>query len=236
MTMQLNPTKLGDKSYWDSVYEEERQNFDQFGDEGEIWFGQESVDKMVQWAIEHVPPGGDSGSRDGPFILDIGTGNGILCLSLVEEGYNPQTIMGIDYSEASVQLSEQIAKSREVEGLTFKVVDFVHGKTPNLHGQDGEACWDLLLDKGTYDAMALSADPGSGQEHPTSLYPSRVTALLKPGGFFLITSCNFTEQEIENYFTSKEPSLKYHSRVRHPTYTFGGKSGSICSTIAFRKE
>ncbi|KAG8826395.1 hypothetical protein FRC19_008962 [Serendipita sp. 401] len=47
MTMQLNPTKLGDKSYWDSVYEEERQNFDQFGDEGEIWFGQESVDKMV---------------------------------------------------------------------------------------------------------------------------------------------------------------------------------------------
>jgi spermidine synthase len=43
----------------------------------------------------------------------------------------------------------------------------------------------LRLDKGTFDAIALSA-PESGP-HPTELYPRGVEELLAPGGYFLIT-------------------------------------------------
>jgi hypothetical protein len=35
--VQLKPTKLGTKSYWDHVYEEEKHNFDEIGEPGEIW-------------------------------------------------------------------------------------------------------------------------------------------------------------------------------------------------------
>lgn len=53
--MHLKPTKLGTKSYWDAQYTEEVSNYDELGDEGEIWFGQESVDKMVQLSSLSIP-------------------------------------------------------------------------------------------------------------------------------------------------------------------------------------
>jgi hypothetical protein len=43
----------------------------------------------------------------------------------------------------------------------------------------------LRLDKGTFDAIALSA-PEDGP-HPTDLYPRRIEEFLLPGGYFLIT-------------------------------------------------
>jgi hypothetical protein len=36
--MELSPTKLGTKTYWDHVYEEEKHNFDEIGEPGEIWY------------------------------------------------------------------------------------------------------------------------------------------------------------------------------------------------------
>lgn len=231
--MHLKPTKLGTKSYWDAQYTEEVSNYDELGDEGEIWFGQESVDKMVDWAVENVPPHASSASP--PFILDVGTGNGILCLSLVEAGYDPHTIVGIDYSEGSVELSKRVAKGRNVDGLTFELVDFIHSRPTPLSTQLN-GLWDLILDKGTFDAIALYGTQEANEQHPIDIYPERVEALLPTGGFFLITSCNFTEEEIKTHFTTKAPTLKYHSRIQHPTFTFAGKSGSLCCSVAFRKE
>jgi hypothetical protein len=78
--------------------------------------------------------------------------------------------------------------------------------------------WDLLLDKGTFDAIALGEKDAAGKS-PAAGYPDRVARLLKPGGFFLITceiplprwishsklglvACNFTEDELKATFTS----------------------------------
>ncbi|PVF98045.1 S-adenosyl-L-methionine-dependent methyltransferase [Serendipita vermifera] len=264
-SMQLDPTRLGNKSHWDEVYKEEIGNFDEFGDEGEVWFGQDTTDKMVQWITDNVPPNRsqDTESNGGPAILDIGTGNGILPICLAEAGYDPRRLAGIDYSDASVDLARRVSQTRGFEEITFEAFDFIkeipermqskgilHQNVPlETKGEDiSVGSWDLLLDKGTFDAISLSSGSASLNKakpeigtttepgHPTDLYPVQVEALLKPGGYFLITSCNFTEDEIKNHFTSKAPSLQFHSRVKHPTISFGGKTGATYSTVALQKQ
>ncbi|KAH8827378.1 S-adenosyl-L-methionine-dependent methyltransferase [Flagelloscypha sp. PMI_526] len=215
---ELNPSRLGTKSHWDHVYAEELKNFDEIGDEGEIWFGEASVEKMAK----HVPPANTLK------ILEVGCGNATLLLALAEEGYAPTTLTGIDYSSDSIRLSESVAKSRGFENLTFETLDFLEASPTNTPGTG----WDLLLDKGTYDAIALGAKDGTGKS-PASRYPERVKTLLKPGGFFLITSCNFTEDELRAAFATPDNSLRYHSSINHPTFSFGGNTGSTVSSVAF---
>ncbi|KAI5989424.1 S-adenosyl-L-methionine-dependent methyltransferase [Pisolithus orientalis] len=224
------PSKLGTKEHWDNVYDEELQNFGEFGDEGEIWFGEDSVDKMVNWAVQNVPPEND------PSILEVGSGNGTLLFALAEAGYTADTLLGIDYSEGAITLASSIAKSRNREGIQFHCCDFLNEEPPlltNIRTVDG-AAWDLILDKGTFDAIALMQKDNHGKA-PVDGYPLRVARLLKPGAHFLITSCNFTEAELQDKFTTPATGLRYHSRIQHQTYTFGGRSGSICSSVAFVK-
>ncbi|KAF9267852.1 S-adenosyl-L-methionine-dependent methyltransferase [Marasmius fiardii PR-910] len=226
----LQPSKLGTKEYWDNVYEDEVLNFEEIGDEGEIWFGIESVEKMVQWATENVPPSSE------PSVLEIGSGNGTLILALLEENYPAKSLAGIDYSPDAIKLSKLVAATKEGEDVTFEPCDFLKDDPPHLSHMDKTKTdvWDLLLDKGTYDAIALGNKDEQGYS-PAIHYPSRAARLIRPGGFFLITSCNFTEEELKADFISEEIGLKYHSRIQHPTYTFGGKSGSICCSVAFQK-
>lgn len=230
----LQPSKLGTKEHWDSVYEEELANFEEIGDEGEIWFGTESVEKMVEWALEHVP------SSSNASILEVGSGNGTLLFSLLDAGYDPITLSGIDYSRGAVSLAKEIANKRGggAPSISFSVCDFLQDEPKVLDSTQGAGepgVWDILMDKGTYDAIALGQKDENGKS-PVEKYPGRVTSLLKPGGYFLITSCNFTEDELNASFATEETNLLYHSRIQHKTYTYGGKSGSICSSVAFRKR
>ncbi|KAF9520920.1 hypothetical protein BS47DRAFT_1323469 [Hydnum rufescens UP504] len=239
--MDLQPSRLGTKEHWDDVYRKEVQNFEDFGDEGEVWFGEDVAEKMVEWCLEHVPP------PSKPFCLDVGTGNGSLLLELAENGYEQTRLMGVDYSEDSIKLARYIASLRHRFSCTFSCADFL-GDTlpltlpsmppslppPESAPSSPEGQWDLLLDKGTYDAMAL-ADRLPDGSILTDKYPTRVNTLLKEGGFFLITSCNFTEEELKEAFSRPSSGLTYHSRVSHPTFSFGGKMGSTVSTVAFCK-
>ncbi|KAF5327455.1 hypothetical protein D9619_004223 [Psilocybe cf. subviscida] len=227
-------SKLGTKEHWDNTYDEELANFEEIGDEGEIWFGSESVDKMVDWTVENVPPTANAS------ILEVGCGNGTLLFGLLEAGYTPSSLHGIDYSAGAVRLSQEIAKTKEsgVE-IAFSECDFLADDPKPPQRLEGEVAtstnvWDLLLDKGTYDAIALGEKDEQGNS-PAVLYPGRVARLLKPGGYFLITSCNFTEAELKTAFSTSETGLTYHSRIQHPTFSFGGHSGSVVSSVAFRK-
>ncbi|KAJ3515423.1 hypothetical protein NLJ89_g1762 [Agrocybe chaxingu] len=233
-TAELRPSKLGTKEHWDNVYAEELRNFEEIGEEGEVWFGEESVDKMVEWSLEHFPPAPDRS------ILEVGSGNGTLLFGLLEAGYDPKTLHGIDYSAGAVELAKGIAAKKE-RGLeiTFTRCDFLQEDPQRPYissaGPTTEV-WDFLMDKGTYDAIALGKRDENGNS-PAVHYPGRVLHLLKSGGFFLITSCNFTEEELKaNFAGDPGTGLIYHSRIQHPTFTFGGKSGSICSSVAFRKK
>jgi len=227
-------SKLGTKEYWDNSYHEELQNFHELGDEGEVWFGLESVEKMVDWIVEHYPP--QTHPSESPSMLEIGCGNGMLLFAVHEAGYDPKKIHGIDYSENAISLAKSVAATKATEGATsiqFVVHDFLREDV--LRGDETSDGWDLILDKGTFDAISLGKKDEDGYA-PHRQYPQRLSALMKPGGRFLITSCNFTEDELKSVFLVPETGLVYHSRVQHPTFTFGGKSGSIVVTLAFEKS
>ncbi|KAL5503949.1 EFM4_2 [Sanghuangporus vaninii] len=250
----LQPSKLGTKEYWDTIYEQEITNFEDFGDEGEVWFGQESVDKMVSWTLSNVPPSSSSSSSSSPSvssssppkILEIGSGNGNLLFALADAGYDPSYLAGIDYSPDAVRLARKIASERGggCEKIIFEEIDFL-----NVKFEEGRLCgipgvsagekrredgWTLVLDKGTYDAMAL-AERDEGGARPSDSYPERVAALLTPDGYFLITSCNFTREELLRTFQTSNTGLIYHSEIEFPRISFGGVQGSTYCSVAFRK-
>ncbi|THU99054.1 hypothetical protein K435DRAFT_659702 [Dendrothele bispora CBS 962.96] len=156
--MAFQPSRLGTKEHWNKVYEEELANFREIGDEGEIWFGEESVDKMVEWTEENTPP------SDELSVLEIGSGNGTLLFALVEAGYSRKCLSGIDYSPDAVSLSRAIASSQEMQDIQFNVCDFLTEEPPVLPKMTGDTSnnLDLLLDKGTYDAIALGEKDDGG--------------------------------------------------------------------------
>jgi len=206
---------------------------------------------MVDWAIENMPPS----SSPAPFILEVGAGNGNLLFALHDAGYAPDRTCGVDYSADAVKLAQAIARSRRPEGtdeedasrlskkgpdtITFGVCDFLQDDVPVLDSMppsegEGSAVWDLVLDKGTFDAMALAGKDNDGRT-PADEYPARVGRAVKRGGYFLITSCNFTEDELKTKFTGVETGLVYHSRIPFPTFSFGGQRGNVYSSVAFQR-
>ena len=177
-----------------------------------MWFGEDAVCKMRQWAADNLP------HQDTPIrVLECGSGNGTLLLSFLTSpgpDVEPQAfhLTGIDYSEGAVALGASIeAARRETLEDDMDVDDVINPVTCEWrHGDllrdDIAETWDLVMDKGTFDALALSRDPveGTGGQLPSRVYPQRIARLVKPGGFFLITSCNFTEEEIKSRYTKPE--------------------------------
>lgn len=77
--------------------------------------------------------------------------------------------------------------------------------SPVKHSSEIDEPWDLVLDKGTFDALALSQETISvpkrnqdgtedlEQRLPSAVYPEKVSELVKKGGFFLITCKHLAE-------------------------------------------
>lgn len=61
---------------WDKTYKNELANFNNHGDIGDIWFGEESIIRVIDWIKSSNLPKESS-------ILDIGCGNGITLSYLV---------------------------------------------------------------------------------------------------------------------------------------------------------
>ena len=103
----------------------------------------------------------------------------------------------------------------------------------------GCACahrFDLITDKGTFDAVGLS----EGAAAQRALYAQAAAQLLKPRGLLVITSCNHTRQELEAHFCGgdggRAPLFECVDHVRtYPTFRFGGCEGSRVCTVALRR-
>lgn len=234
----FGPSELGTKGYWDKVYTREVGNFEEFGDIGEVWFGEDSVDKMITWCsetyleklMETRPDQDEDGLKESLVIGDVGCGNGHLLLELAELGFTK--LVGLDYSEAAIELATKIALSKGFESqISYAQMDLLN--TVNAPSEK----FDVVLDKGTFDAISLNPDNetiASEQDKPVRKYLASVHKMLKPDSVILITSCNWTEDELKNWFGGD--LFEYHSRIKYPTFTFGGVKGQQISTMAFKKR
>lgn len=138
-------------------------------------------------------------------------------------------MMGVDYSASSVELARQIAGAKEKgEEIEFRVWDIMGEE----EWEGGE--WDVVLDKGTFDAVSLSAEEDGRGWRVCEGYRARVEGLVRKGGLFLVTSCNWTEGELREWFGGGE--LQYEGRVEYPRFSFGGATGQSISSVCFRRR
>lgn len=87
----------------------------------------------------------------------------------------------------------------------------------------------MLLDKGTYDAISLSPDNAKANR---LMYLSNIRELLDSGGLCLITSCNWTGEELTKHFTDCG-KFKLKEEVPVKQFQYGGKVGQTVSCLIF---
>ncbi|XP_076253055.1 EEF1A lysine methyltransferase 2 [Rhynchophorus ferrugineus] len=206
---ELEPSELGTLEYWEKRYKQEIKNFTNHGDVGEIWFGEDIVDKVTVWIIKHIP----KTAR----IIDVGCGNGHTLIELANEGYT--NLVGVDYSERAVILAQSIAENR---GLNIK-----YSQCDILQGLND--VYDIVHDKGTYDAISLSEN---AQEN-RNMYIVNIEKALKSDGLFIITSCNWTHNELQDQY---KDHFDLDCLIPTPQFKFGGKVGSVVSICVFKHK
>ncbi|XP_037014979.2 EEF1A lysine methyltransferase 2 isoform X3 [Artibeus jamaicensis] len=207
------PSALGTRQHWDAVYERGLNNFQEYGDRGEIWFGEESMNRLIRWMQKQKIPLDAS-------VLDIGTGNGVFLVELAKLGFSD--ITGIDYSPPAIQLSGSVIEQEGFSDIKLKVEDFLN-LSPELSG------FHVCIDKGTFDAISLNPDNAVEKRKQ---YVNSLSRVLKVKGFFLITSCNWTKEELLNEFSE---GLELVEELPTPKFSFGGRPGSSVAALVFQK-
>jgi EEF1A lysine methyltransferase 2 len=161
-------------------------------------------------------------------------------------------MLGVDYSPQSISLARTLAYRYASTDPKHPSGDLPLEGLAHRHSDPATQPWwpgeglDRVLDKGTTDAHSLSSEtitsPTDTQHRVCELYPSKVLKMVKPGGFLLVTSCNWTEEEVVHWFTTSKASpesvesvgkLEVWGKVKYPKYKFGGQEGQGVASICF---
>jgi len=201
-------------------------------------------------------------------VLDLGTGNGSSLLTLRLQGSYYGNMVGVDYSPQSIELARKLGKQysdpertaelsvslppveHSCEKIRFEVFDIFNDDPwkqnwwPWSSEKDSSesAGFDLVLDKGTFDAISLSSDTIQVDGKTLRVHEafSRIViSLLGPRGFFFITSCNWTEEEVIRWFTTGENvtgELEVFDKISYPVFEFGGHKGQGVASVCFRRR
>lgn len=159
----------------------------------------------------------DSCSQCTPLIPTVGTGNGQLMFAFSSAGYTSltgidysplsiqlaQSILESRLSSSSSESTTTTTQENEDDEeesydrsqpklsnpppkfFTADILEVALGNS--VSGVTGEK-WELITDKGTYDAVCLSDETREGKRLQ-DLYVESIAKLLEKGGIFLITSC-----------------------------------------------
>ncbi|KAI9703623.1 MAG: hypothetical protein M1836_007393 [Candelina mexicana] len=227
-TEHLEPSELGTKA-WDASYKSELSNHALDPSlPGTEWFSDSAAsEKIVEYLTLTLSLPSSSS------FLDLGTGNGHLLFQLREEGgFKEGTMVGVDYSAQSVELARILGQEKDLN-VRFERWDIMKD---NIAGKEWmiEGGFDVLLDKGTFDAVSLSAEFDDRGRRVCEGYRERVEALVREGGIILVTSCNWTEAELRGWFEGG--NLVFMGTISFPSFTFGGKKGQTISSVCFRRK
>ncbi|KAL5014464.1 hypothetical protein ScPMuIL_008734 [Solemya velum] len=213
-------SELGTKDYWDKVYDRELETFEDIGDVGEIWFGEDSQNRVARWLEK-------SAISPETSVLDLGCGNGAMLIELRNNGFTNLT--GIDYSSGAIQLAKKVAEADGFKDIVFEVGDLTAedsiGNCPCFSRKYG-----VCLDKGTYDAISLM--PTSCTEARVS-YLRIVKTVMVDDGIFILTSCNWTKEQLLEFFGK---DFRLEANIPTPSFQFGGKQGNTVTTLVLKKS
>ena len=164
---------FGTKGYWDSHYTScATQQADDDTDEWYLSFA--DLSEILSGAMPH---GKDSA------VLDIGCGTSRMLRDMRESGHTGELI-GTDFS--GVELARRCNA-----GLDIAIKEADCRDCADLLGQEA---FDLILDKGTVDA--LLCDESEGEEN-VRRECSQVREMLRVGGAFCLVTPKYPEEEDE---------------------------------------
>ncbi|XP_015171286.1 PREDICTED: protein-lysine N-methyltransferase mettl10 [Polistes dominula] len=216
---ELGPSDLGTLEFWEKVYTEELDNFKDHGDVGEIWFGNKASLNVVKWISTKL-----NLDMETDQIIDIGCGNGMILLELTKKGFKQLT--GIDYSQKAINLANEILKENNITCVKLQVCDILDTSNHELLTN----YFKVAHDKGTYDAISLHPDEPADKRRK---YIDNVYNILQPNGFLILTSCNWTKDELLIHFKNK---FDFIDELPVDSFRFGGKQGNVVTQLVFRKK
>lgn len=216
-TEELGPSKLGTLDFWENAYSLELENFKSHGDVGEIWFGKGSSLNVVKWICTK-----SNLDKENDAIVDIGCGNGMMLVELAKRGF--KQLVGVDYSRKAIDLANEVLKENKVASK-LQVCDIIsdnHGLSKNY--------FKIVHDKGTYDANSLHPeDPVAKRD----TYIKNTYDILAEDGYLILTSCNWTKEELLNHFKN---SYDLIDELPVNSFQFGGKKGNRITQLIFKKK
>ncbi|KAL8772984.1 MAG: hypothetical protein Q9209_002004 [Squamulea sp. 1 TL-2023] len=169
----LDPSEIGTKDYWDTTYTSDLSTNSQNPTHtGTTWFTTSNASPLtLSYLHSIIPPL----SQTSTTFLDLGTGNGEMLFLLRSEGGFTGKMLGIDYSPASVELASRIAKQKgyKSEEVGFRECDILATE----EWEEGE--FDVVLDKGTFDAISLNEEIDELGRRVCEGYREKVVGMVK---------------------------------------------------------
>lgn len=205
---------------------------------------------------------GEGVDRGNCSFLDLGTGNGHFLFRLregeEEEGSDSDDgekeeshgkagdnkgwtghMLGVDYSPKSIEFAHRLASSKpSCSNIEFAHFDILSSPPSSILTPPNEDGFDVVLDKGTFDAISLSEETDGQGRRVCEHYKERVLPLVRAGGVLLVTSCNWTEGELIHWFEGVDGEgrgFEKVGRVEYRSFRFGGQEGQTVAAVCFRR-
>lgn len=148
----------------------------------------------------------------------------MMLVELYREGY--KNLTGVDYSANAIELASQIAHDQNMK-INYEVIDLLNGD--DIKQKFGRMKFDVVHDKGTYDAISLHPDNPAEKR---AAYLNNIFHLTSDCGYLILSSCNWTETELCSAFSNK---FELYETIPTPTFKFGGSVGSVVTQIVLKK-
>lgn len=148
-------------------------------------------------------------------------------------------MLGVDYSERSIEFARRIAADKkdimesDIEFMWWDIMAQDPSSAGVLSGKQANG-WDVVHDKGTFDAISLSDEKDENGGRICEQYREKVVPLIREGGLLLLTSCNWTAEELKAWFEGG--ALTTVGEIGYRSFSFGGKKGQTISSVCFMKK